>query len=70
LSPGLVLPKEYANENLFCFTVTISITLCKPIIGLFGRTASIKIGDASGKPCKINDIKIDNWVFMHTDLDM
>ena len=50
--------------------MSISITLCNPIVGLFGRTASIKIGDDLGKPCKINDIKVDNWIFMHSDLDM
>ena len=65
LTPAINMPQDYKGEQ-YLADLQLNCTLCCPQVGLFGRTAILK----SGEPKAAKDIKLDEWIVFHSDLDL
>jgi len=65
LTPAISVPQDYRGDK-YLADLQLNCTLCCPQVGLFGRTAILK----SGAPKAVKDIKLDEWIVFHSDLDL
>jgi hypothetical protein len=65
LNPPLSMPEAYRGPE-FLADFQVNCTLCDPLAGLFGRTASLK----GKEPQAASDIKLEDWLLFHSDIDL
>ena len=66
LNPSLSMPEAYRGQQ-YLADFLLNCTLCNPKVGMFGRTASLR---GSKEPQPANEIKLDDWVLFHSDIDL